>query len=140
MSANTFGTIAHKQIEARFTGVQAPIQAELATVTGKMADLFFASELGREARSAEWKKSEYGFITRFPFRGRMLTVTGQMDLVYEYKDRVVVVDYKTDRDENPEAHAEQLAAYRKAAAELRPGKKAETWLFYLRTGRAVLVE
>ncbi|HOC30104.1 MAG TPA: PD-(D/E)XK nuclease family protein, partial [Treponemataceae bacterium] len=90
--------------------------------------------------SAVWKKTEYGFITKYPWNGNLLTVTGQMDLVFEQGNRIIVVDYKTDRDENPETHADQLAVYRKAAAELRPGKQPETWIFWLRTGTAVRVE
>jgi len=140
MSPNTFGTIAHRHIEARFTGIQAPVQAELAEITREMADRFFASEIGKAALSAVWKKTEYGFITKYPWNGNLLTVTGQMDLVFEQGNRIIVVDYKTDRDENPETHADQLAVYRKAAAELRPGKQPETWIFWLRTGTAVRVE
>ena len=61
-----------------------------------------------------------------------------MDLVFELGETVYVVDYKTDRDEIPDRHREQLAVYRKAAGDLY-GKPVETWLFYLRTGHAIPV-
>jgi ATP-dependent helicase/nuclease subunit A len=61
-----------------------------------------------------------------------------MDLAFELDGTVYVIDYKTDRDEIPDRHREQLAVYRKAAKDLF-GKPVETWLFYLRTGHAVPV-
>jgi len=65
-------------------------------------------------------------------------VTGQIDLLFESGDTVYVVDYKTDKIEDPALHAEQMAVYRKAAHDLY-GKNTETWLFYLRSGNAVRV-
>lgn len=137
MSATDFGTLVHRSIEAEFTGLPLDIPAELKPFIDEMRTRFFASALGKRALQAQWRKSEYGFITRYEFAGRLLTVSGQMDLAFEEGDRVIVVDYKTDREENPELHAAQLAVYRKAASELR-GKDAETWLFYVRTGHAFL--
>lgn len=136
VSANDFGTFAHRAIEARFTGIPAFMPEELRTETERMADRFLSSELGKKAAAAEWRESEYGFITRYEHEGRTVNVTGQMDLVFEYGGVAYVVDYKTDRVEEPERHAEQLAVYKKAAQDLR-AKNAETWIFYLRSGRAV---
>jgi ATP-dependent helicase/nuclease subunit A len=134
--ANDFGTYAHRAIEARFTGESPQVPDEIRAVTDRMADKFMDSDLGKKSRASVWKETEYGFITTYEYEGRAITVTGQIDLLFEYEGTVYVVDYKTDREENPEAHEEQLAVYRKAAGDLF-GLPVETWLFYLRTGNAV---
>jgi len=145
VTAAEFGTWAHRAIEARFLGLQAFLPEALAPALESMAARFLESPLGAEAAAAQWRESEYAFITRWELDDgsgggkRSVSVSGQMDLVFDRGDAVVVVDYKTDRIEDPALHAEQLAVYRKAATDLR-GKKAETWLFYLRSGNAVLVE
>jgi ATP-dependent helicase/nuclease subunit A len=51
---------------------------------------------------------------------------------------VVVVDFKTDKLENPEDHYGQLAAYYRAAGDIF-GKPVSLWLYYLRSGSAVNV-
>ena len=137
-SATDFGTFAHRAIESRFTGLPAFMPEELKTPAESMADKFLASDLGQLAAKATWRESEYGFITRCLADGREITVTGQMDLVFEAAGKVFVIDYKTDRIEDPALHAEQLEIYRKAASDLRK-KPAETWLFYLRSGNAVQI-
>ncbi len=137
-SAADFGVYAHKTIEARFTGFPAFMPAELRPTAEAMADRFLASALGKKAVSSQWKKSEFGFVTRYEFDEKQLIISGQIDLHFEYDNKVYVVDYKTDKTENTDWHAEQMAVYRKAACDLY-GKETEIWLFYLRTGNAVLV-
>jgi ATP-dependent helicase/nuclease subunit A len=134
--AADFGTWTHRAIEARFLGTSAWVPDDFRPLVEEMANRFASSELGTLASQAAWRESEYGFITRYTLGDRPITVTGQMDLIFETGGTVYVVDYKTDRVEDPEIHAEQLAVYRKAARELRE-KPAETWLFYLRSGNAV---
>lgn len=131
--ATEFGTWTHRAIEARFSGTVAWVPDEFRPLVDEMVHRFASSELGALAAQAAWRESEYGFITRYELAGRPITVTGQMDLIFETNDTVYVVDYKTDRFEDPAIHEEQLKVYRKAARELR-GKPVETWLFYLRSG------
>ena len=138
IDAAEFGTWAHRAIEARLTGVAYWVPEEFRPLAEEMADRFLSSELGKRALAAEWSASEYGFLTRYPLGERIVTVTGQMDLAFEAGGIAYVVDYKTDRVEDPAAHESQLAVYRKAIADLR-GRPAETWLFYLRSGNAVRV-
>ena len=134
-----FGTYAHRAIEASFTGFPSFMPEELKATVDEMTGRFLASELGTLAQNVTWRESEYGFITRYTLEGRAVTVSGQMDLVFEKGEKVYVIDYKTDRVEDPSVHAAQLGVYRKAARELR-GKPAETWLFYLRSGTARRVD
>jgi hypothetical protein len=50
-----------------------------------------------------------------------------------------IVDFKTDKAENPGRHLGQLAAYRRAVSDIYPGKAVQAWLFYLRSGKALPV-
>ncbi len=131
-----FGTLAHQYIEARLNGKTPILPADLSKTLDSLAERFFGSELGRLALSADWKESEFGFITRWTLADAPILVTGQADLVFGVKDTVYIVDYKTDSFENPEDHRLQMSVYRKAAADLWR-KKVETWLFYLKSGTAV---
>ncbi len=139
LSATDFGTLVHQAIEARFEGREISAPDSLKPALSGMVEGFFSSDLGKLAKTADWRRTEYGFITRYPMDGRALTVTGQIDLAFEADGIVHVVDYKTDRREEPALHADQLAVYRKALGDLRK-KTVKSWLFYLRTGRAVPVE
>lgn len=60
---------------------------------------------------------------------------GRLDLVFREGDKIVVVDYKTDRA--PQA-AGQLAEYRKAVSRA-VGGEIEVWLVFSGPGEAVLV-
>ncbi|ULQ61070.1 PD-(D/E)XK nuclease family protein [Brucepastera parasyntrophica] len=131
-----FGTYTHRVIESRFTGIPVFLPEEIRGIAEEMAAAFLASDIGGKAQKAVWRLNEYGIITRYPHRDRMLTITGQIDLIFEYENRIYIVDYKTDRTEQPELHAEQMAVYRKAAGDLY-NKPVETWLYYLRSGRTV---
>ena len=135
VSATDFGTLVHRVIEGRFTGTPVFIPSELRKMAEMFADRFMQSDLGRRATTALWRETEYGFITRYHPRvlNREITVSGQMDLVFGDGERVCVVDYKTDKEENPEIHREQLSVYAKAASDIFD-KPVETWLFYLRNG------
>jgi len=55
---------------------------------------------------------------------------GQIDLLFEEDGRMIVVDFKTDRKMNPQAHYGQLAAYYRAVADIF-GKPVTIWLCYL---------
>jgi ATP-dependent helicase/nuclease subunit A len=136
ISANDFGTFAHRIIESRFTGIPALLPEEVRKEAELMADRFLSSELGKKAAVATWRKTEYGFLTRWTLDGRAIAVSGQIDLLFELGETVYVIDYKTDRAENPELHEDQLGVYQKAAADLYK-KPVETWIFYLRTGNSV---
>ncbi len=63
-------------------------------------------------------------------------IRGQIDLVAELDDRVLVVDFKTDRALDPSHYRVQMAVYRAAVRELF-GKPVEPLLFHLRTGEAI---
>jgi len=74
--------------------------------------------------------------------GRTIAITGQIDLLFGEDTNsndagpVTVVDFKTDRIENPEDHYAQLAAYFRAVEDIF-ARPVSVWLYYLRSGRAV---
>ncbi len=100
---------------------------------------FFASPLAedlfaRAAAAGVPPEPEVPFIAK-PWQGGPL-VNGVMDLVFPLPEETVVVDFKTDRVEAPEAHRFQMAVYRTAAEEIW-GRPARAWLYYLRSGGTV---
>ncbi len=137
--AAEFGTIAHRVIESRFTALPAMVPAGVLDAANTMANRFFTSGLGQMVEKACWREAEYSFITRREINGKRLTLTGQVDLVFELDGCIHVVDYKTDSVENPEEHRFQLSVYYQAVSEIHE-KPVKTWLYYLRSGNAVPVD
>ncbi|HHU35843.1 MAG TPA: UvrD-helicase domain-containing protein [Treponema sp.] len=133
-----FGTLAHRVIESHITGLPVPITPTLLPIAQEMADRFFSSTLGTMAKNATWRDAEYGFITRMVIDGRKLTITGQIDLVFEHNGILHIVDYKTDSREIPEEHQTQLSIYTKAITEIHK-KPVKSWIYYLRTGNVVAI-
>jgi len=101
-----------------------------------LADAFLNSELGKRWAVSVYREPEFSVVTSVVIGGKAIAITGQMDLLFEEGGEVVVVDFKTDKVENPGEHYGQLAAYYQAAADIF-GKPVSVWLFYLRSGRAV---
>lgn len=136
LNSAEFGTLAHKSIEAYLTNTPFTGPQGLVSILHAMTQRFIDSHLGQLASDSEWRESEFAFITRMRDGERDIAVTGQIDLIFDAGDAVYLVDYKTDRIENPAIHERQLSVYRKAAADLWH-KPVESWLFYLRTGNAI---
>ena len=90
-----------------------------------------ALEAGREF------KAEYKFKTKI----NSYVIRGTMDAVFENSDGTwTVLDYKTDLNQRPEIYYNQLAAYKKTAADLFAGGdqgKIRCLLFYAESGRFV---
>ncbi|MGP1455109.1 MAG: UvrD-helicase domain-containing protein [Treponema sp.] len=142
-----FGTAVHKAIEARFLHKPFRLPAVLQREVEALCDVFFASELGKKAVQAAFRKIEYGFISTY--QGK--TLVGQIDLLFEDETGIYIVDYKTDSQQRPEEHRTQLLLYKQAVAQLyqlhgfgspRTGdsttvKPMKAFLFYLRHGTAV---
>jgi ATP-dependent helicase/nuclease subunit A len=143
-----FGTIAHSCVEALISGAApalpaglggrlSPAEGETLLSAGiELAKTFLDSPLGRIARNAPTRKSEYRFRSLY---GNTF-ITGIIDLLFEDDRAVSVVDFKTDGVENPGEHTAQMAFYYRAAMDLlgKPhNKECLVWLYYLRTGHAV---
>jgi ATP-dependent helicase/nuclease subunit A len=143
-----FGSLVHAVLEGRLKGKPLLIPPKiksrvdekkfqsLVTAAESMADGFLSSELGRRFAASGRHGSEFPIVTSALAEGKQVAIMGQIDLLFVAENEVVVVDFKTDRIENPADHYGQLAAYYRAAGDIF-GKPASVWLFYLRSGSAV---
>ncbi|MDR2618622.1 MAG: UvrD-helicase domain-containing protein [Treponema sp.] len=153
LEAADFGTLVHAVLEGRLSG-QPPVIPQhilFRLETGKgfdlirqeaetMAENFLGSDLGRRCAAAPRREAEFPVITAASAGGRVIPVTGQIDLLFEEEDAVWIVDFKTDRIAVPEDHYGQLGAYKRAVSDIFK-KPVRAWLYYLRTrdGKAVEV-
>ena len=148
LSRTEFGTLVHKAIESRFLNRPCTLPAKYAREVESLCAAFFSSPLGEKAAAAEFRKTEYGFLTLYG--GKL--VVGQIDLLFEYENTVYVIDYKTDKKAYPENHREQLLIYKTAAENfykmegfgadtgvLGSSKPVKAYIFYLRSKIAVEV-
>jgi ATP-dependent helicase/nuclease subunit A len=139
-----FGTLAHvcteallkgkeAQIPFSLTGYLTPTEADTLLVAGNaLAARFIASPLGTIACNAVFLKSEYRFRS---LNAEGIFIDGTIDLLFETPEAVYVVDFKTDRVENPREHLPQMTWYYHATLALRK-KNCMIYLYYLRTGHA----
>jgi ATP-dependent exoDNAse (exonuclease V) beta subunit len=100
----------------------------------ELAGRFRSSDLGRRAETATRIEREFDFL----FEIDDVILRGQIDVWFEEGGELVLVDYKTDRDESSsEAYALQLRLYAIALERYvgrRPGRAV---LYYLRSNRAI---
>jgi ATP-dependent helicase/nuclease subunit A len=101
-----------------------------------LADRFLNSELGILSKEDPLRESEFPVLTAVTAGDKAITITGQIDLLFESGNTLYVVDFKTDQAEEPERHLGQLAVYHRAVSDIF-GKPVRSWLFYLRSGNAV---
>jgi ATP-dependent DNA helicase, uvrD/rep family len=138
------GEIAHSMLEAELNNKKFDLEAFNLEESEKQKlekykSNFLLSDLGKMALSSSYKKTEYGFITKYQGKGELFprTVRGVIDLFFEYENVIYIVDYKTDKKEEKGKYDRQLSVYKKAVKDLwqrsYPDKKMEfrTFLFYL---------
>jgi ATP-dependent helicase/nuclease subunit A len=143
-----FGTIVHAYLEspAAMGKNLIPLaflarldEKDIAALDGaarRMAETFLASDLGRGSLADPGRESEYPILTMVETGSGKIPVNGVIDLLFESDQVMQVVDFKTDRTEDPERHLAQLAVYRRAVLDIF-GKPVRAWLYYLRSGNAV---
>ena len=102
----------------------------------ELAGRFNASELGRRSVRAARIEREFDFLLHL----EGIVLRGQIDLWFEEAGELVLVDYKTDRDEffSP-AYALQLRLYALALERYAGRLPDRAALCYLRSGRTVEV-
>jgi ATP-dependent exoDNAse (exonuclease V) beta subunit len=99
-----------------------------------LAERFTASELGRRAASATRIEREFDFM----FETEDVVLRGQIDLWFEEAGELVLVDYKTDREESSsDAYALQLQLYTLALERYAGRRPDRAVLYYLRSNREV---
>jgi ATP-dependent helicase/nuclease subunit A len=78
---------------------------------------------------AEGSRAEAALVGRIEFAGKPTLVSGQIDRLCVTPDRVLVVDYKTNRPAPPDlahvshAYLAQMAAYRALLSDIYPGRE-----------------
>ena len=109
---------------------------------------FFGSELFARIKKSALVKREMRFLTELPaykvnpqlkekHGGEKIIVQGAVDLCFEENGSIVVVDFKTDRTDSPqalaEAYGEQLSVYAQACAKIfeKPVKEKIIYSFSL---------
>jgi ATP-dependent exoDNAse (exonuclease V) beta subunit len=102
----------------------------------ELAGRFTASELGRHAARATRIEREFDFL----FYIDDVVLSGRIDLRFEESGELIVVDYKTDRDESSaEMYALQLQLYALALERYAGRVPDRAVLYYLRSDQAIEV-
>ncbi|OHD29947.1 MAG: hypothetical protein A2004_12025, partial [Spirochaetes bacterium GWC1_61_12] len=104
----------------------------LASACGQAARRCFLAN--RAGQAGAVYHSEYAFTWRTGQGAAENFLTGAIDLLYGDASGLWLVDFKTDRVEEPEKHRFQLSVYRAAASAIF-GRPCEASLFYLRNQR-----
>jgi ATP-dependent helicase/nuclease subunit A len=144
LGSEAFGTIVHGFIEARLNNRPGKIPARILAAmrenqaapiqekAREMADTFFNSRLGTDSAASGFRETEFPVLTAV---GNDV-VAGKIDLLFERDGELQIVDFKTDKNEDPLKHSGQLGLYRRAVSDIY-GKPVRCWIFFVRSGRAV---
>lgn len=108
-------------------------EREARAVSRKALEIFFKSDVFRRIKKSRLVKREMRFLTELPagkidpniderFKDEGIIVQGAVDLCFVEDGAVVVLDFKTDRADNPvalsDAYGEQLSIYAKACEKI----------------------
>lgn len=112
-------------------------EQERAWLDEGMLRRFFDSPLGQAVvANRQVVQRERSFTMRIPYGEGEIAVDGQIDLFVPLSDRLLLIDFKSDRRPDPERYREQLSLYAKAL-ELAYHKPVESaYLYWIRFGRA----
>lgn len=149
-----FGTLCHSLIQNILEGKGEEVPQELlaqftkANISKEHQDLFideakalahqflqtdYGQQAIKEAQTVRPQlRTEYGFL--LPIRQgntEPLLIKGSMDLIFETEDHCIIIDFKTDKVLQREAHQIQLECYHRAGKAFSD-KPVKTLLVYLR--------
>src|SRR5581483_7553613 len=99
-----------------------------------LIERFRASDLGKRAESAQRVEREFDFLLEIDD----VILRGQIDLWFEENGELILIDYKTDRDESSApAYALQLRLYALALENYAGRLPDRAVLYYLRSNRSI---
>jgi ATP-dependent helicase/nuclease subunit A len=108
---------------------------------------FFQSDIGQRLKKADKVIREFKFSLLCPAQtwfshapaGEEILLQGVVDCCIQERDKLTVIDFKTDAQVHPELYTPQLAAYAMAMERIfqKPVQGAVLW--YLRKKQAVAV-
>ncbi|MEE0928133.1 MAG: helicase-exonuclease AddAB subunit AddA [Acutalibacteraceae bacterium] len=128
---------------------------EAAAVDMDAINAFLCSEIYDRITKAAFVKREMKFLTEFPatvlnpdlpnsFADEMIVVQGAVDLVFEENGKLIILDFKTDRnkDENQlmKAYAQQLRFYSMACEKLLKKPISELFIYSFSLGHTISVK
>ena len=73
-------------------------------------------------------------------------ISGQIDRLVVCEDKVMIVDYKTNRpaaknlEEVPEAYIKQMRSYKQLICEIYPNKKVEAFILWTNTAKIMKLD
>jgi ATP-dependent exoDNAse (exonuclease V) beta subunit len=144
-SISLFAACPRKYFLSKYLGLE-PLSSDAMSVgsevhkilAGGTSNLLEAQELAsRFSMPSHPSRLEQEFD--FMFAIEDVVLRGQIDLWYEQDGELVLVDFKTDRSEDPESYALQLRFYALALERYLGRLPDRAVLFYLRSGRAVKI-
>ena len=140
----SFGTLVHLLLENAVLGESTDTGLFFRDEEEHDAIIESAMKLRDNFLSSGFRRSLEGYKLypekEFYIKDGDTVVDGIIDLLCISKDRIIIVDYKTDSIRAPERHRAQLGYYRKALSTIYTGRPIETYVFYLRSGEAVKVD
>ena len=146
-----FGTYCHKLIESQLKNLKDDIrfpsqllkltneQIEILKQDAEVLSLNFTNSSFAQGYKDFEMESELSFLLNIGDINNPVYINGQIDLLIEKDDGVVIVDFKTDKFKDVEEYALQMFLYRKAAGDIF-GKPVKSYLFYLREGKKAEVD
>ena len=96
----------------------------------RLAESFRATELGRRAARAARIEREFDFLLAI----EDVVLSGQIDLWFEDRGQLILVDYKTDTEPHPEAYGDQLRLYTLALEQIAGRLPDHAYIYFLRAG------
>jgi len=100
----------------------------------ELANRFRSSELGRQAQKSRHIEKEFDILIEI----HGMVLRGQIDLWFVNQGKIILVDYKTDREPS-DLYAIQLQIYAMALEKLTGRQVNQAWLYFLRANKAIEV-
>ena len=169
LSGTERGTATHKFMQyCDFDKVQTDLNAEkerlyelgfltereVEAVDLELVKVFLDSDLFSRVKGSSMVKKEMRFLTEFDatdlkptldksFKCEKIVVQGAVDLLFEENGKLVIVDFKTDRNKNEDelrsAYKEQLEIYAKACSSLLDLPIGELYIYSFSLQKAIKI-
>lgn len=140
----TFGTLVHLLLENAVLGLETDTSIFFKDDRNHTGIIESAFTLRDNFLSSDFRKQLECYSLypekEFYIKDGDTVVEGIIDLMCVSKEKVIIVDYKTDSIKAPERHRAQLGYYRHALSTIYSDRPIETYIFYLRSSEAVKLE
>lgn len=130
-------------------------ESEYESLDLKLLQSFFDSNICDRAIASNYVKKEMKFLTEFPAgelmqnisencKDELIVVQGAVDLVFEEDGKLVIVDFKSDRNKNENelisAYEQQLKIYAKACSKLLKLPIKELIIYSFALGKEIIIK